>query len=187
MMRFLLLPLVLVVSGCDGASQSAPNRSAAIVFDGYDAAFPLAPPEAYQRKEDRLMVERDPEATPCLSRNADGQTESRPTDQCFVMLDQARFSGVWLDAYEASMFFPDVRELPAFSKFEEGWWVNRNFDGGPALDPARPHVYRIEFIGRRTRHAGMYGHLGTARHEVYADRILSIDEIPYPENWAEAE
>ena len=39
-------------------------------------------------------------------------------------------------------------------------------------------TYRIEFVGRRTKKPGSFGHQSAYEHLMIADRVISIQKIP---------
>ena len=56
------------------------------------------------------------------------------------------------------------------------WWLVFGKDAYPR--EIRDGLYRIEFIGRRTKVPGYFGHLNTYEHMVIVDRLISIRTIP---------
>lgn len=95
-------------------------------------------------------------------------------DQCFEMMPKRRWRGLWRDDFEGSRFCP----APALtcSADEAGDFVWLTAGGGGRLDPRRPFhgLYNVEFVGRRTRFRGQYGHLGMADHEIVVDQLVTI-------------
>lgn len=74
--------------------------------------------------------------------------------------DQARQDGIWLDFAAASPPDPALRR---------------------AMDELHSTAFvAIEFVGRRSRDEGQYGHLGGARHVVIVDRIISARLLGAP-------
>jgi hypothetical protein len=141
-------------------------------------AVPTGPARAYISAFDRLLVATKPFsslfAQPCPSWNRDAARWS-PTDQCFFMLPQQRWRGVWVNTPERSSFQPGATRRLAEAASHRIWL---RFAAPNKLDFSRQYnrsdrVYLIEFIGRRTRYPGEYGDTGDVRHEILVDRVLS--------------
>jgi hypothetical protein len=135
------------------------------------------PPEAYRSWKDRALVglhlaslERLPCATKVKTagRIREGML---PTDQCFKMTERRRWSGVWVNEFEDSSFHSGRTNVPLSDS--AGWW----------LEPTKPmprvdgKAWLIEFVGRRTKYAGGYGHMGMFDHEIIVDRVISMKEL----------
>ncbi|MCL6679919.1 hypothetical protein LZ519_11425 [Sphingomonas sp. RG327] len=102
---------------------------------------------------------------------------------CFEMLPAQRWSGLWDHGWEWSNFCPmptrqqchwnegSLQEAP------RGTWLT--FSANAHLLRDLPDgVHRIEFIGRRTKVPGNFGHENDYEHLMVVDRIISIRAIP---------
>lgn len=113
---------------------------------------------------------------------------SLPTDQCYVMEAPRLYRGVWINEFEGQEFIPSGTKKPKVPGAGSGpaeWnkyiaatiWL----DVGPAkLDRKWHYVDKalIEFVGRKTKHSGNYGHMGMSGNEVIVDRVISIRKCP---------
>jgi hypothetical protein len=102
----------------------------------------------------------------------------RPDDpNCFEMTPTQHWSGLWETGWEWSNFCPDpAKECDWMSK--RGTWLIFGKDAyrGPKLTD--DGVYHIEFVGRRTKVAGNFGHMASYDHLMVVDRLISIQKIP---------
>ena len=103
-------------------------------------------------------------------------------EHCAEFLPAERMQGVWVTGFEQSGFIPGPAALPdpADPRRSRIWL---DFAAGSPPDPALRReldamrttaAVAMEFIGRRGRHPGRYGHLGGAREVVIVDRIVSM-------------
>ncbi|MBC7987884.1 MAG: hypothetical protein H7X93_14625 [Sphingomonadaceae bacterium] len=102
-------------------------------------------------------------------------------DGCIEFLPAERMQGVWISGFERSAFAPGEMAIPDPDRSDlDAIWLG--FASGGLPDPAlrgemddlrQTAVVAITFIGRRSREAGDYGHLGGAEHVVIVDRIIS--------------
>jgi hypothetical protein len=95
---------------------------------------------------------------------------------CFDMLPDQRWSGLWNTGWEWTNFCPATAQQQCdWSK--RGTWLTfaKKAYEGPELEDG---IYRIEFIGRRTRVPGYFGHLDQYAHLMVVDRLISIKKIP---------
>ena len=128
---------------------------------------------------------------PCtVRRDYDGIAvlENIRTDQCFKMLPQKQYRGIWLDQFESSMFFEGelsvavveakIRRDPRMRKLRREWlsWNEQQFKTQSSAPPQNRY-FLIDFIGRRTAYPGQYGHLGMSRSEIIVDRMLSLRPV----------
>ena len=101
----------------------------------------------------------------------------QPNDpNCFEMTAPQRWSGLWEKGWEWTNFCPDpATKCDWMSK--RGTWLTLAKDAyrGPKLQDG---TYRIEFIGRRTKKAGNFGHQASYDHLMVVDRMMSIKKIP---------
>jgi hypothetical protein len=111
----------------------------------------------------------------------------RPGSRCVAgrdcpdLLPAVRMRGVWVTGFERSGFVPDATEAPLYSDpSPDRIWLD--FDDSSPPDPAlraeldkmrTTAAVAIEFVGRRSRSPGNYGHLGGARDMVVVERIIS--------------
>jgi hypothetical protein len=114
---------------------------------------------------------------------------SRPYRECVDLLPMEVIRGTWFVGLEESSFLPEGQPLPAVRVVSEqatpaemATWLDV---GWPKLDEILANVpgpggegdtnrYTVEFLGRRAREPGEYGHGGLARHLIVTDRMLSI-------------
>ena len=101
-----------------------------------------------------------------------------PTGECYEMLPAHRWRGVWEDHLEGQVFCPGAAtQCPAGGS---GIWL----DYASAKRPAGwtpGGVYAIDFIGRRTKFEGGYGHMGASRHAMVVDRMISMKQLQAPQ------
>ncbi|NTS66771.1 hypothetical protein HRV97_16645 [Sphingomonas sp. HHU CXW] len=138
------------------------------------------------------MGERLVREAPC-STYRDGAIHGLATAKCVKMTRPQRFRGIWADHFKAQAFISAGSTPPPWpnGKLPPAEW-RAQYDRARAatiwLDVDRDKVpvgwHRaeqrpvIDFIGRKTRYPGHYGHLGMAGHEIVVDRILSLEKCP---------
>jgi hypothetical protein len=118
-----------------------------------------------------------PPAAPPPDRCAGGGDE----EHCVDFGAAERMRGTWITGFEVSNFWAEGEQgadgpgrpltwltFAAASPPDPALFAQRDRIGGPA-------AIRIEFIGRRARRPGHYGHLGGAEHLVIVDRIVSTE------------
>jgi len=98
------------------------------------------------------------------------------TDECFEMMPSQRWSGLWRNDLEGAVFCPDAPGKPVTkcpAAVPAIWFGPDGYepDGG---------LYRVEFIGRRTVHAGKFGAYGAFPFEVVLDRMISKKLVERP-------
>jgi hypothetical protein len=119
---------------------------------------------------------------------------SLPVDQCYKMDVPRRYRGVWIDAFEGQQFIPDGAKEPQWpngnltspdtrKKFEQArsetiWLSVGQVQLGHDFNNGNGRRMLIDFIGRRTRFAGRYGHMGMSGREIVVDRVISLRECP---------
>ncbi len=131
-----------------------------------------------------LQAPRDP-----CSRQEDGIIYSLPYRDCVELLPPERIRGTWFVSTEGSGFVPEGAPLPAMRVVGPGPLppdMNVHLDvGWPRMLELLESVpepqgegdtgrYAVEFIGRRARDRGEYGHGGLAEKLIVVDRMLSI-------------
>lgn len=155
------------------------------------SAFLLVPSGCDHRKpvmsEDQMQTLRQelPGMTDkCLRRIRYGGVQAMPsdTDKCFKMMPRARWRGLWARGFELSRFCPAPASSCSYDTPGNEIWLSQL-----ATIPIRADVagklysirlFTIDFIGRRTRYRGRYGHLGQSSHEIIVDRVVSVSEVP---------
>lgn len=123
----------------------------------------------------------------CVQTLRYGGLESMPdaTDQCFEMMPQKRWQGLWARGFELSRFCPSPASACSYDTPGSQIWltqratipISKDIPG----DTYSIRLFKIEFLGRRTRERGAYGHMGGSRHEIIVDKILSVSEIEVPD------
>ena len=94
---------------------------------------------------------------------------------CFAMLPQQRWSGLWATNGEYSTFCPDpAKECGMPNRGITLRFTERSyFKKPPPLG-----LYHIEFVGRRTKVPGYHGQLDVYAHLLVVDRLISLQAIP---------
>jgi len=116
----------------------------------------------------------------CLKRIRAGELgafEWIDNPDCFDMLPQQRWSGLWNSGWEWTSFCPEpAKECPIASEQGDVWLTfGNNAYRGPELADG---LYRIEFVGRRTKVPGYFGHLDQYDHLMVVDRVIWIEHVP---------
>ena len=123
----------------------------------------------------------------CLSKIRDGGFKDSPlrTDECFEMEPPRRWKGLWSRGFEQSLFCPEpVRNCKGHTP--GGIWLTPNRSLPPDLgDVDKPcgrpwgneRTFVIDFVGRKTRSPGKYGHMGQSSHEIIVDRVNSVFQV----------
>lgn len=104
------------------------------------------------------------------------------TDQCFKMMPQQRWTGVWAVGFEFSRFCPAPASSCSYDAPGAAIWLTtrgtisvvRN-DRIGQIGPLR--FFSVDFIGRKTSQPGAYGHMGGSSQEIVVDRVISVSEI----------
>lgn len=101
----------------------------------------------------------------------------RPDDpNCFEMTPSQHWSGLWENGWEWTNFCPDpAKNCDWISK--RGSWLTFAQGAYRGSKPLDRGVYRIDFVGRRTKAAGNFGHLGSYDHLIVVERVLSLHKI----------
>lgn len=95
---------------------------------------------------------------------------------CFEMLPEQRWSGLWEDGWEWTNFCAEpAKQCDWMAK--SGTWLTFA-EGAYPKGEVPDGTYRIEFIGRRTKIPGQFGHDGAYEHLMVVDRLISIRTIP---------
>lgn len=104
----------------------------------------------------------------------------RPDDPaCFEMMPAQRWSGLWNRGWEWTNFCPaPAKECPIEADRGDIWLTfAKNAHRGPEVSDG---IYRIEFVGRRTRTPGPFGHLNQYDHLIVVDKMTSIRKVYEP-------
>lgn len=140
------------------------------------------------RYDGRLIREE-----PCTYHIETGVIGSLPIDQCYKMEPARRYRGIWIDAFEDQQFIPEGTKAPEWprSNPKTSEWrkeADRAIAGTIWLDvePAKlGHKWKqggrrtfIEFVGRKTKFRGNYGHMGMFGQEIIVDHVISLTECP---------
>lgn len=117
-----------------------------------------------------------------------GMAAWRPDDpECFEMMPAQRWRGLYKVGFEWANFCPEpAGSCAAFFMHGENWTVWAK-GADPRSSGRLDGLYQIEFVGRRTKVAGHFGHLGQYPHMILIDKLISIKEIGAPPNEADAE
>lgn len=143
---------------------------------------------ACYRYDGRLVRE-----TPCTY-HVDAETiGSLPIDKCYKMDPPRRYRGVWVDEFEGQSFIPEGTKAPEWPRGDpkSPEWrkqADRVIAATIWLDVERAKIGHdwqrggrkvfIEFVGRKTRYPGNYGHMGMSGQEIIVDRMISLRECP---------
>jgi hypothetical protein len=138
------------------------------------------------------------DSNPCIRREGD-VISSVPYRECVDLLPAERMHGVWYVEMEGSGFLPDATTAPE-QRFqatdtklpENETWLDVDRAAAEAAwrqAGALPEGHgtlamAIDFIGRRARNEGHYGH-GDARKLIVVDRIISLRPIRWVRTWME--
>lgn len=111
---------------------------------------------------------------------------------CVDLLGSERIRGLWFVGLEESAFSPEgatvtsVRILSEETiRSETRTWLDAGWPEQQRLLERVPEpgglgetsVYAVEFLGRRARDAGQYGHNGNYRHLIILDELVSIRPV----------
>ena len=112
-----------------------------------------------------------------LRANKLGAFEWADNPHCYDMLPDQNWSGLWNSGWEWTNFCSDPAKECGATSDRGGIWLifAKGAYSGPEL---RDGVYHIDFVGRRTKIAGYFGHQAQYDHLMVVDRIISIEHIP---------
>lgn len=115
----------------------------------------------------------------CLEKVRYGGIEAFPdrVDKCFAMLPSQRWRGLWRDNFEAQRFCPSPARLCSRRTGGDEIWLTFARTKRATAGVPSGRLYKVNFIGRRTRVRGHHGHLGMFQHEVLVDKLLSISPV----------
>lgn len=122
----------------------------------------------------------------CIQKMRWGGIDAVPqeVDECYEMTPRQTWRGLWRDDFEGSTFCPAPATkcgLTDENASEPHIWLEYSLPA-PKDPKANPFggLYEVEFIGRRTKYGGNFGHMGVFEHEMLVDRMISIREIEPP-------
>jgi len=105
------------------------------------------------------------------------EVEWLATEKCVKMDAPKRWRGLWRNEFEGSQFCPGTPDHCSYDDRPRIWFSHKgNFPGG--MKPSIGYIYEIEFVGRMTAYEGSYGHFGLFDHEIIADQIMSVRQLP---------
>lgn len=164
--------VLLCVAGCDG--RDAPFNAYQRPRDAFAAFLPLEIFDIYacatRKQSDGIAV-----------------IVSVPTEQCYKMRPPKRYKGIWLDQFEGSRFFenasdPDVVKAEVLRGLDDwgedewlGWSYKEKLKMLPETSNAR--LVSVEFVGRRTKYRGRYGHMGGSSSYIVVDRMIAAKPV----------
>ena len=150
----LILPMIAVLFGCQ---QPEP-----VISDDEFTGFRESHPGMVQSCLDEVLY--------------GGYVEWRPDDpDCYEMLPAQRWSGLWEHGWEWTNFCPEPAKTCDWMA-EHGTWLA--FADDVQLEDNLPDgVHRIEFVGRRTKVSGNFGHAASYKHLMIVDRIISLEPV----------
>lgn len=115
----------------------------------------------------------------CATQKAENGSEKLARllrNDCVQLTEPRRWSGIWSTGFEHSQFCPAPAEVCRFRPGEERIWLE--FAGGPLPSGSLSgNLFRLEFVGRRTKTPGMHGHLGASDHKIMVDRLIRIEPL----------
>lgn len=94
-------------------------------------------------------------------------------DECFEKMPARRWSGLWERGWEWTSFCRETaKECPIRADHGDIWLEGAEaaYKGPELVDG----LYRIEFVGRRTKYPGYFGHLNQYDHLMVVDRMISV-------------
>ena len=106
-----------------------------------------------------------------------GAFEWMDNPDCFEMLPPQRWSGLWNSGWKWTNFCPaPAKECPGSAEAGDIWM---EFGDGAYKGPEiEDGLYAVEFIGRRTKVPGYFGHMAQYDHLMVVDRLVSLRKMP---------
>lgn len=103
------------------------------------------------------------------------------SEECKRMTDPRLWRGLWRNEFEGSQFCAEPATVCSFNsdRAQANVWLDSSYSW-PAEFKGKARLgelFKVEFIGRRTVHPGMHGHMGVFDHEIIVDRMLSMELI----------
>ena len=102
------------------------------------------------------------------------------TSDCYEMLPDQHWSGLWNSGWEWSIFCPAPAQSCPQSASNGGIALEFSERAPPEVPISNGMLFRVQFIGRRTKEPGHYDHLGQYKHVVVVDRMISIKRVDSP-------
>lgn len=111
-----------------------------------------------------------------------GAFEWMDNPDCFDMLPRQRWSGLWNTGWEWTNFCPKPAKECGTASEHGDIWLELAGERSGARSPPPDGLYQIEFVGRRTKAPGHFGHLDQYDHMMIVDRMISIRpvQVPWP-------
>jgi hypothetical protein len=98
---------------------------------------------------------------------------------CFEMLPPQHWSGLWNSGWEWSIFCPESAEVCPVSGAYRGVALRFAKSAPPPDVPGSDGIlFRMEFIGRRTKVPGFFSHMGQYKHLMVVDHLISMKQVP---------
>ncbi len=103
-----------------------------------------------------------------------------------------RFRGVWIDEFEGQQFIPegsdppewprgDMRTPGAAELFEKARaariWLDKSRVDLTPFRANRSKKMFVEFVGRKTKYTGSYGHMGMSGNTIIVDRMIALKSL----------
>ena len=170
-MRAAAIALVLL-TGCD---RQATTTSATATRQGAEPNWRAR----YSRQECAALTERNAVLRRCFG-GVFAQENYVGRFRCLPYSPRRQFTGVWVLGFEHSSFFPGA------TRHDRGQSdITLTFEPMPppeAMPTLGPDLraYAVRLVGRRSLCDDHYGHLGSWRQEIVAERIISIRPLPGP-------
>jgi hypothetical protein len=155
MHRIALAALMSLVSGC----KDKPAVSEAVI--------------------QQIRAENPGVSEKCLEKVRSGGVLAYPLDEseCFEMLPAQRWKGLWNTGWEWTSFCPAPASECPITEEQGDIWLEypEGAYTGPELTDG---IYEVEFVGRRTKSPGRFGHMGQYDHLMIADHFMSVRKLP---------
>jgi hypothetical protein len=140
---------------------------------------PQQQPKVSDAELQRLRTQVPGMTDECLAKLKWGGVEALPrrSDRCFTFEAPRLWKGYWLNALEDSQFCLSLSACPGNS---DAMWLE--FATEPSFHDklGQGGAYEIEFVGRRSNRAGLFGHFGMFRKDMIVDRIITMKEVAPP-------
>ena len=106
--------------------------------------------------------------------------------ECFRALESQTMSGYVVIGLEYSAFYKQRSAVPKGYDGEATWlsFSDEARRKVKALErPVDVQVFQLTFVGVDPGRLGVYGHNGSSKHGIFAERILDIKEVKDMEQW----
>lgn len=159
--NFVIIFTVLVLTGCDTRTPVMSDEDIALVK------------EIYPTMNDACVERARYEGTSAINVSV---------DICFPMQSARRWTGLWVNEFEGSRFCPSPANACDQPEYGEGIWLS--FSQGKRPGSAHPYgddtIYKVQFLGRRTKEPDSFGHTGYFAHEIVVDELISMEPYTLP-------